>query len=309
MNVINKRGKQLKKEREQSKVSERDITIASDMVKHLDRIALLNVYDKDIERAFLLDELKVVNGQDRYVPFNAEYVRFSPSSASKCERELFLKAMKAEQDTVPMLPYQKRWVRNGSAVHAETQKGLLYGEKHLENPAFTVERMEDGSPAWERNIKDIKTFTHNGVTFQLFGMMDGIIHYHGNGNGNPTRMGFEFKTKSTTVAAIGDYKLKAPQEGHVEQAVCYSLLFGVDEFVFVYETLAKDGWMKNLEAKPDTKAFHITINEDQKVAMLDKFARVADQYYKKFIPAPDFNKCIFCPFKSTCNKIQEQGVL
>jgi hypothetical protein len=296
--VITKRGKQLREENKASKHSERSLRIASDMKEHLDAIALLNVHDKDIERAVLMDELKVVNGKDRYIKFDNDLIMFSPSSASKCDRELYYKAIRAEQDEQPFFPYQARWTRNGSAVHAVVQKGLLYGEKHLESPKFTVERMEDGSPAWERNIKDIKTITHNGVTFHLFGMMDGILNY----TPENKRVGFEFKTKSTTLGAIGEYKMKAPQEGHIQQAVCYSILFGIDEFVFVYESLAKDGWNKGAEAKPDIRPFHITITEEQRQEMLDKFARVAKEYYANNVPAPDFNKCIFCPFKTTCAK-------
>ncbi|MDC3413938.1 PD-(D/E)XK nuclease family protein [Terrihalobacillus insolitus] len=280
---------------------ERGEELTKAMLRHFERFhSLSEIFDRDVEEQILLEELKNLQNP-KQLNFEKGLVTFSPSSASKCERELYYKATRAEKDEQPMLPYQRRWVRNGSAVHAAVQKDLLLAEVHLKNPAFTVEKMEDGSPAWEHNLKNVKQFDYNDIRFQVFGMMDGILNYR-----DGSRIGFEFKTKSTTIGAVGNYKLKDAQESHKEQAIAYSLLFGIDEFIFVYESLAKDGWNKGVEAKPDIRAFYFKPSEEQKTNLLEKFARVAAMVERGELPKPEYDKCLFCPFKEVCSKDGDQ---
>ncbi|GEK57143.1 PD-(D/E)XK nuclease family protein [Marinococcus halophilus] len=266
------------------------------MANHFERFHSLDeIFDKDIETQVLEEELDDLKNPKK--PNFQRLPTFSPSSASKCERELYYKLRKEEKDEQPMLPYQRRWVRNGTAIHAAVQKDLLYAEQHLKNPKFTVHRMENGTPAWESNIKDVKPFEYKGVDFQVFGMMDGILEYTPDGS----KVGFEFKTKSTTIGAIGDFKMKDIQQSHKEQAVAYSLLFDVDEFVFVYESLAKDSWLKQEDAKNDMRFFYYKPTQKEKNDFLAKCAFVAKSKHKEVIPDGRFpDKCLFCPFKSVC---------
>lgn len=292
--LITARGKQL--HQEVMGQTGRAEELSEAMLDHLRRFHSLNeIYDKDVEEEILTEELNHIRNP-RKLNFERGLVSFSPSSASKCERELYYKAKHEQKDEVQMFPYQRRWVRNGSAVHAAVQKDLLLAEVHLKNPAFTVEKMPDGSAAWEHNLKNVKQVEHNGIRFQISGMMDGILHYMK----DKSRIGFEFKTKSTTLGAIGHYKMKDAQEGHKEQAIAYSILFGINEFIFLYESLAKDGWMKGFEAKPDMRAFYFQPTDDQKNQLLDKFARVAAKVKADDLPSQELDKCIFCPFKQKC---------
>lgn len=292
------RGEQLNQEVTGQKGRAEEISEA--MLNHLERFHSLNeIFDKDVEEAILENELNHVRNPKKPI-FEKGLVTFSPSSASKCQRELYYKAKREQKDEQQMFPYQRRWVRNGSAIHAAVQKDLLLAEVHLKNPAFTVEKMPDGSAAWEHNLKDVKQMEHNGVRFQLFGMMDGILKYHPKGNGNPTRIGFEFKTKSTTLGAIGHYKMKDAQDSHKMQEIAYAHLFELDEFIMLYESLAKDGWNKGGEAKPDMRAFYFKPTNDQKEQLLDKFAHVAAMVEHNVLPMPEYDKCLFCPFKEKC---------
>lgn len=228
-------------------------------------------------------------------------VKFNPSSASKCERELFYRAVKVKQDEMTMYPYQRRWTRNSSAVHEAVQRDLLYSEKYTSG-AFTVERTAEGFPAWEDEILTTKKMEHQGVPFLIHGKMDGILRYK-----DGSRIGFEYKTKSTTIAQIGSYKMKSAEESHVLQTVAYSLLFGIDEFLILYESVAKDGWKKGEEARPDLRCFYIRVTDGQKQALLDKWAGVASMCYDAEIPEGDRSKCIFCPFKSRCAGVVQHG--
>jgi len=307
MGLVTGKGQEIKDDLGMGSEFKRGEAIRWAFINHLNAYSTLDEpRDKEIDLAILEDEIINIKNP-KYINFKRGLVTFSPSSASKCERELFYKALRKPKDEQVFLPFQRRWMRNGSAIHAAVQRDLLFAEKYVENPEFKVVRMKApssvaGRPAWEHNLKDVKHFTDLG--FQMFGMMDGVLEYTPDGS----KIGFEFKTKSTTIAAVGDYKMRAPQDGHVEQCVAYSLLFGLDEFILAYESIAKDGWNKGEAAKSDIKAFYVKVTDEQRQKLIDKFVNVA-AYVQEFkadpnadIPIPNPNKCIFCPYKSSCDK-------
>lgn len=298
MSLITNKGKEVKEELNIDEFTRGEM-LAKDFRKHLeDYHTLQEVRDNDIDVSILEDELNAIQNPKK-LNFTRGLITFSPSSASKCERELFFKATKAEKDEQIMYPYQRRWVRNGTAVHSAIQKDLLYAEKHLKDPKFKVVRMKApesvaGRPAWEHNVKNVKPFPNRG--FQLFGMMDGILEYTPDGS----KIGFEFKTKSTTIATVGNFKMRGPQEGHVEQVTAYSILFGIDEFLLCYESVAKDGWMKGEEARDDVRVFYVKVTQEDRDRLLEKFDRVVEAVSDGEIPEGDPSKHIFCEYKSIC---------
>lgn len=221
--------------------------------------------------------------------------RFSPSSASKCERELFFKAIKAEQDEKTGHPFQRRWTRNSTAVHGAMQKQLLEAEVLLDGPKFKVMRLDSGLPAWEKNIERTKIIEHNGVTFCIFGMCDGILEYE-----DGTKIGFEYKTKSNSVAQIKQVK-DIKQYQH--QLTAYSILFGVNEWLVDVESVAKDKWSTGSIARDDFKVFYHKVTEADRKALLDKWAKVAANVEDGEISKPDYSKCLFCPFQTRCQEV------
>lgn len=223
-------------------------------------------------------------------------VLFSPSSASKCERELCLKAMKSTKDEQIMWPYQRRWVRNSSAVHEATQRDLLYMTKKMEDPSFVVTFDKNGLPKWEKANAQYKEFEHNGVKFAIAGMMDGILQY----TKDLSKIGFEYKTKSNSVAQVGHYLLKDAKEQHRRQCIAYSLLFDLNEFILMYEAVAKDSWMKGSEARPDLRTFYVKVSQDERIELLDKFARITKLVEQDKLSQPETDKCLFCEYKKVC---------
>jgi CRISPR/Cas system-associated exonuclease Cas4 (RecB family) len=257
----------------------------------------LNYYDDyEIEKMLLRQKEYEVSLIKKRPVFPEGLVRFSPSGADKCRRELFYKACKMPQDEQPMYPYQKRWTRNSTGVHEAVQRDLLYMEKHLLNPSFKVDYVETAKgllPAWEKNIQQFKIIEHNGVKFVLFGMMDGILNYK-----DGSKIGFEFKTKSVMPDRV--QKLKKASRSHIQQTVAYSLLFGIDEYLLTYESVAKDEWKAGPTAYDDLNLFYQKVTDRQKKALLDKFSEVASMYYEGEVPKQETSKCMFCPFKTTC---------
>lgn len=227
--------------------------------------------DKGIE-LLLLEQMKHdIEMMYEKPTYPMDVVKFNPSGASKPPMDLYLKAIGTEERETDKFPYHRRWTRNGNAIHDTVQRDLLYSEKFAPKPYFNVVRLESGLPAWEQNLLSWKQFEYDGETFLINGMMDGILTYLPTGE----RIGFEFKTKSTSIGQVGYYKMKDAQEDHKLQVVSYSLLFGIDKFIVMYESLAKDGWMKGVEAKPDIRTFYVEVTQQMKDELLSKFAYVA----------------------------------
>lgn len=297
--LFNRIGAERLKKRVIEQDSERGQRLAGALYNQMNDLHSVDFYSNyEIESLLLKQKEHDLEKMKNFERLPEGLISFSPSSASACARGLVFKANREEKDEVIRYPYQRRWTRNSSAVHEAVQRDLLYCEKVLKNPIFMVERLESGLPAWEQNIKTAKVIEHNGVKFVLNGMCDGILNY----TPDNSKVLFEFKTKSTTIGTVGTYKLKGVQEEHRIQAVAYSILFGVDEVVFMYESVAKDGWTKGAEAKVDFRTFYIKITEEDRKELLDRLSRIAKQYYAKEIPAKEDN-CFFCQYKTACERI------
>lgn len=247
----------------------------------------------EVERLLLKQKEFEISLMEKKSERPATYI-FSPSGASKCSRELWFKAM-GEKQHDDKYPYHRRWTRNSTAVHEATQKDILSMTMLLKNPAFKIQFLENGLPMWEENIKTHKMIQHNGVEFAVLGMMDGIFQYQ-----DGASVGFEFKTKSNSIGQVGNYKMKEPAPYHKTQCVAYSILFGMDEFILMYEAVAKDQWSKGAEAKLDIRTFYHRVTEADRIELLDKFADVVKALDKKEKPQMEMDKCMFCPYKHLC---------
>lgn len=299
--LFNRRGAERLKKRVLDNDSERGQRLAGALYNQFNALHSQDFFPDYKIESLLLDQkahdLEMIKNFER---LPEGLISFSPSSASACKRGLVFKANKEDKDEVLRYPYQRRWTRNSSAVHEAVQRDLLYCEKVLDNPVFTVHRLESGLPAWEQNIKTHKVIEHNGVKFVLNGMCDGILEYKPDGS----KVLFEFKTKSTTIGCVGTYKLKNVQEEHRIQAVAYSLLFGVDECIFMYESVAKDGWTKGADAKVDFRTFYVKVTEEDRQELLDKFSEVAKDFYDNKLPSKE-DKCFFCVYREACERAGE----
>ena len=292
--------------------------IASAFYCMMNNFHSLDVYDDYmIEKLLLRQQELDVEGIKNREPRRADIVTFNPSSAGKCPRELYFKNNGTEDNGLNLYPYNKRWSSNGTAVHSRIQRDLLYAEKYMEDNPFKVAQAYDvlGAcckyercmlPAWENNIFTTREFEHNGIKFAIRGMADGFLWY------GEKLVNLEIKTKSTTVAAVGTYKMKETMEHHVMQCVCYSLLFHedpyedrVDTSILFYESLAKDNWSKGADARPDIRAFQVNVTKEMRVELLDKFAMVVDCINRGVPPYADTSKCLFCPFKEACGEVEE----
>lgn len=268
---------------------------------HLEYVSSKDYFDiVEVEEIILQEQIHAIKVMKTPKTYPKHLPRFSPSSSDKCERELFLKSTKAKKDESTGHAFQRRWTRNSTAVHGAIQKTLLEAEYVLDTPEFKVMRLDNGLPAWEKNIEGWKVFTvnHQGQTVQfvVFGMCDGILQYK-----DGSKIGFEYKTKSNSVAQIK--QIKEIQQSHRLQTIAYSLLFGVDEWLVTYESVAKDKWSTGAGARPDFKVFYNYVTDKDRNDLLQKWAKVALNLEDGEISKPDFKKCLFCPYKTRCKEI------
>lgn len=285
------------KVREKMQGKERGEELVNALTKHIEDINSVDYFDIiEVEELLLKEQQHNIEVMKTKKTYPKEFPRFSPSSSDKCERELYFKANKAMKDEETGFPFQRRWTRNSTAVHGAVQRQLLEAEIVLDSPEFKVMRLDNGLPAWEKNIEDWKLIEHNGVQFVVFGMCDGILEYK-----DGSKVGFEFKTKSNSVAQIK--QLKEPAPSHRMQCVAYSILFGVDEWLITYESVAKDKWTTGENARNDFKVFYYKVTDRERKHLLDKWARVADNINTGEIPNANTSKCTFCPFNTICDGV------
>ncbi|MDA2738434.1 PD-(D/E)XK nuclease family protein [Bacillus cereus group sp. Bc015] len=297
MSLVSKPTELTEKVRAKKKSKARGEELVKAFTKHIEDVNSKDYFQiVEVEELVLKEQEHAIEVMKTPKTYPKHLPRFSPSSADKCERELYFKTNKAKKDDETAYPFQRRWTRNSTAVHGAMQKQLLEAEVVLDTPEFKVLRLENGLPAWEKNIEGWKVIEHNGVSFVVFGMCDGILEYK-----DGTKVGFEYKTKSNSVAQIK--QLKEPAPSHRMQTVAYSILFGVDEWLITYESVAKDKWGTMEKARPDFKVFYHKVTEKDRQALLDKWSRVAENVETGELPEPNYSKCMFCPFKTICKEV------
>lgn len=236
------------------------------------------------------------NGINWSVPF------FSPSSANSCKRELYEKVMRSKKDKGSRSSVQGRWTRMGTAWGDVAQRDLLFIEKHWEKkfgtpPPFIPQKDEAGFPMWEEFASKFHKVNYRGHEFAFNGQPDGILICTETGE----RIGIEFKTKSTTAAQTSHYSMRQPKDDHIRQCVAYSIMYGVDRYLIVYNNLSKKSWIMSDEdylKNPDLRVFEIEITDDDRREVLDHLADVLDAAGRKRAPMIDLDKWTFNNYKT-----------
>lgn len=234
---------------------------------------------------------------------------FSPSSANNCPRELYVKIKGAKRDEEDVQPHQRRWTAQGTAIGDWLQREILLAERHYkkftgEEPHFKMARTNEGTPFFEDFVKNMKVIEHNGVKFSLFGTCDGVLLYKTD-TGEVIRVGLEIKSKQTTAAKTSEYSMRRPQDDHVRQVICYSMMYDLDYYLIVYVNTSKKSWFMTpdeFKKNPDFRVFGIEVTNKMKTDVLDYFASIIKAVNENNPPKLDLNKWTFNNFKTACAK-------
>lgn len=258
-------------------------------------------YDDKLD-AWLHEAYAKIKRKRNYIDWNTLY--FSPSSANKDDRELYVKAIGMPRDEEDLKPWQRRWTGLGTAVGDWLQREILLAERHyerytLEKPPFVMARTAEGQPFFEDFVHGQYFFEHNGERFSIVGTCDGVLIHQPTGR----RIGLEIKSKQTSYSETGYSRMTAPSPDHVAQVTCYSLMYDVDEYFIVYVNTSKKAWFMDddeFQNSPDIRVFGVEITDKMKRQVLDKFAGVAKAVREQKPPRLDLEKFRFNNFKRSC---------
>ncbi|SFX47922.1 hypothetical protein SAMN04487866_10926 [Thermoactinomyces sp. DSM 45891] len=265
------------------------------------------IWDDDLDADILRMNLEILTTNRKKLDWGPKGTGyFTPSSSSSDARELYMKLTKAPRDEQEIAPHQKRWQRAGTAFGDIIQDDLLYINKHYisefkEQPTYRPEFVDlNGKlyPSWERFARKIMWIKHRGHQIPILGQPDGILWHH-----TGKRVGLEIKTKQTTAARTSHYSMREPSQDHIKQCICYSIMYGVDDYLIVYGNLAKKAWnmtKEDYEKTPDLRVFHIKITDEDRKGLLDFFADILDCIDAGIPPKLDLDKWMFNNFKTAC---------
>lgn len=214
---------------------------------------------------------------------------YKPSSMN-CERQMVYQVLGIEPDTCKSSYQLEGICDSGTDRHIRMQKAI---EQMKETINVDCEYIDVESFVKQRNLTDLEVVSKNGMETKLYNknynisfMCDGIIKYKGK------YFIFEFKTET----ADKFYRRTDVDESHYNQATAYSLSFGINQVLFVYEN----------RNTCDLKSYIRVVTNEMKQELIGKL-EYCDEYVKKLKvpPKPDETKvsrktCSYCNYKKRC---------
>lgn len=266
---------------------------ASDSHKYSDVPA--NTTDQSIALAFT-EQVETFYGLPRKKRHRNE-IAFSPSGVNSCARELFYINTNAKTDETTLVAWRERMSRNGTGVHNVSQDDYLVMERKLREAGKDVKFR-----FIQAEIEGERSFNVGGTIVKLRGRSDGKMAMLGDDGNEVAILGYEKKTKDKRKNLNKLVKQGYPQSEHRAQAVAYRLIFGIDKWIFEYESLQKPEWKEVVPEKPDQAHFYVEVSEEEARALLIRLAKIVRQIESNELPEPELGKCGFCPFKGQCAK-------
>lgn len=237
-----------------------------------------------IEKQFLNDLTASI---EKSIEAHKPSQTYKPSSMN-CERQMVYQILGVMPENSGTSYQLEGICESGTDRHVRIQKAI---EKMKSVLNIDCEYIDVAEFVKLRNLTDLDIVSKNGMETKLYHkklnmsfMCDGIIKY------KSKYFIFEFKTESSNKF----YKRTDVDESHYNQATAYSLSFGIDDVLFVYEnrdTLDKKSYIR-----------HVT--NDMKQDLIGKIT-YCDEYVKKLKAPPRPQNvlkktCSYCNYKKQC---------
>jgi len=256
-------------------------------LKSVARLIDIANQEVSIEEQFLQD-LKTSIEKSNNEPYKPSQT-IKPSSFN-CIRNAYYQLIGAEPEEQKNTYNLAGICESGTDRHIRMQKNI---EKMKDVLGVDCEYINVADFVKQRNLTDLEIKGQNGMETKLYNkrynmsfMCDGIIRYKGK------YFIFEFKTENSNKF----YKRTGVDIGHYNQAISYSLNFGLDKVLFIYE---------NRDVL-DLKAYIFEVNEEMKQNLIDKIKIVLiSAESERTPPKPlDITKktCSYCAYKNQCGK-------
>ena len=267
-------------------------------------------FDEPLD-AWLHQSYANVIKRGKQVDWNKPY--FSPSSSTDCPRALYHKLKKHKKDKKRLKPHQRRWQGIGTQAGDFIQREILLAERHMkkitgEEPRFVMGITDENTPAFEEFIFVQQPIEHNGEVFSLLGTSDGMLIDKETGE----KVILEIKTKSDSPSKTKYTNLKSAEQSHINQVICYSLMYGTNTAIITYLNVSKKKWFEKDEVLaefPDLRAFEINVTPSMQNEVLDKFAEITKRARLNDPPLPDLEKWRFSDYQeATINSLTDAEV-
>ena len=245
-----------------------------------------------IEQAFLNDLRRSIEMTDEknYTPGSKSY----KPSGMNCIRQSYYVITGADEDEEESNSGFVGICESGSDRHERIQNAVLHMKdngmdcEYINVAQFVETRHLDDleivkRPAFEAGEFETKLYHKK---FNISFLCDGIIKYKNHY--------YILEIKTETVNKF--FQRKEVDPSHYHQATAYSLAFGIDEVLFLYE--CRDNC--------DKKAFMFTVTDDMKLGLVG-YIDECDSYISRgeVPPKPEdiFKKtCSYCRYKGRCRQ-------
>ena len=258
--------------------------MARNSIKNVFRLIDIANNELPIEKQFLNDLTSTI---EKSIENRKPSQTYKPSGMN-CERQMVYQVLGVEPEDKCM-SYQSQGIcESGTDRHVRIQQAI---EKIKETIGVDCEYIDVAEFVKQRNLPDLEVVSKSGMETKLYNtrlnmsfLCDGIIKY------KSKYFIFEFKTET----ADKFYRRTDVDESHYNQATAYSINFGLDNVLFVYEN----------RNTLDKKAYIRHITNEMKEELIGKI-EYCDSYVKKLKAPPKPQNvakktCSYCMYRKKC---------
>ena len=261
--------------------------MARNALKNVAKLIDIANNELNIEEEFLQD-LKTSIEKANNEPYKPSQT-IKPSSFN-CIRNAYYQLIGAEPEQSQNTYNLASICESGTDRHIRMQQNI---ERMKEVLGVDCEYINVADFVKQRNLTDLEIKGQSGMETKLYNkkynmsfMCDGIIKYKGK------YFIFEFKTESSNKF----YKRKGVDESHYNQAIAYSLNFGLDKVLFLYE--CRDVL--------DLKAYIFEVTDEMRRNLVDKIKVALISAESKRVPPKPLDvlkkTCSYCAYRNQCGK-------
>lgn len=215
---------------------------------------------------------------------------YKPSSLGGCMRGMYFQMTETPLDGTPTEYTLIGICESGTDRHDKIQNYVASMKAHgfdcewVDVEEYVKGFKPEGTTVISKSGMETKCFNE---VFNLRFLCDGIIKYKGE------YYILEIKTESTYKYNSHD----APYADHKVQATCYSMAFGINKVIFLYEN--RDNTSK--------KTYLVEITDEMKQKVADKIF-TCDEFVKKLQAPPktdNVKDCQYCNYKKACREVEQ----
>lgn len=212
---------------------------------------------------------------------------YSPSSLGNCPRQLYYKRTGSPiDDKQDIEPKNILKGETGTDRHERIQELIVWLD---ENEDYDFEWLSVRNYIKEKGLNHLEVIKDDGLEalvvdkrYNIRFKVDGLLTIRGN-----TYL-LEIKTDDT-------YRWKGRNKVskyHRFQGYSYSLSFGIDRVLYIYEE------RNNFQKKP----IHKKVTDEDRKELTDKIEMIEEHLEKGKLPKKDLTSCNFCMYKTICKK-------